>query len=312
MGLLDKFNRQSQAASALARGLAKTRAVLTADIRDLLRGHLTLDETVLEELETRLLLADAGVEATAIILQQLRKAFTLGTVQNPGVLTAKIKQIMLQLLHTAPVTTLSAQRPHSILVVGVNGSGKTTSIGKLARHYLQAGHSVMLAAGDTYRAAATEQLAIWAQRNDVPLIAQGNGADPAAVVYDALQSALARKIDVLLADTAGRLHTQTGLMDELKKIKRVMQKFDALAPHQTLLVIDAGIGQNALQQAKQFNEAIGVSGLVLTKMDGTAKGGIVFAIQQPLKIPVLYIGTGESIDDLQAFDAQAFVDALLD
>lgn len=327
MGLFDKFSKESQqkpptkpadkeppakGPSSWARGLAKTRAILTADVMDLMRGRLTLDESVLEELETRLLLADTGIEATEIILQKLREAFTLGAVGSAGALTARLKQIMLELLGPDPVTEISAQRPHSILMVGVNGSGKTTAIAKLAHRYREAGYSVLLAAGDTFRAAAVDQLKVWAERSQVPVVAQGAGADPAAVVYDALQAARNRGIDVLLADTAGRLHTQSGLMDELKKIKRVMQKLDASAPQQTLLVIDAGIGQNALQQARQFHEAVGVTGLVLTKMDGTAKGGIVFAIRQQLKLPLLYVGTGESIEDLQAFSAKSFVDALLE
>jgi fused signal recognition particle receptor len=317
MGLFDKFNRQSQEAltrepSAWARGLAKTRAILTADVTDLMRGRLTLDESVLEELETRLWMADTGIEATELILQKLRAAFTLGVAGGGDTLTARLKQIMLELLGPDPATEISAQRPHSVLMVGINGSGKTTSIAKLAQRYRNSNYSVLLAAGDTFRAAAVDQLKVWAERSGVPVVAQGAGADPAAVVYDALQAARNRGIDVLLADTAGRLHTQGGLMDELKKIKRVMQKLDPSAPHQTLLVIDAGLGQNALQQARQFHEAVGVSGLVLTKMDGTAKGGIVFAIRQQLKLPILYIGTGEGIDDLQMFHAKSFVDALLD
>ena len=315
MGLFDKFSPDTDpknSPSPFAGALAKTRAILTTDLKDLLRGRQTLDATLLEELETRLLMADTGIEATTIILQQLRESSTLSTLQNAETLVAQLKKIMLQLLAPNPITEIPAQRPHSILMVGVNGSGKTTSIGKLAQYYRKQGHTVMLAAGDTFRAAAVEQLKIWAERNAVPLVAQGSGADPAAVVFDALQSAHAKGIDVLLADTAGRLHTQSGLMDELKKIKRVMQKLDPSAPQQTLLVIDAGIGQNALQQARQFHAAIGITGLVLTKMDGTAKGGIIFAIRQQLKLPVLFIGTGEGADDLQAFNAEAFVSALLD
>jgi fused signal recognition particle receptor len=330
MGLFDKFSRQPQnepstgqpvarepaakdkQPSAWARSLAKTRAILTADVMDLMRGRLTLDESALEELETRLLLADTGIEATEIILRKLREAFTLGVVGSSAALTAQLKRIMTDLLEPDPEPETPAQQPHSILVVGVNGSGKTTTLAKLAHRYCESGHTVLLAAGDTFRAAAIDQLKVWADRSGVPVVAQGAGADPAAVIYDALQAARNRGVDVLLADTAGRLHTQGGLMDELKKIKRVMQKLDPSAPQQTLLVIDAGIGQNALQQARQFHEAVGVTGLILTKLDGTARGGIVFAIRQQLKLPVLYIGTGEAIDDLREFSARSFVDALLD
>jgi fused signal recognition particle receptor len=196
-------------------------------------------------------------------------------------------------------------------MVGINGAGKTTTIGKLAKKFQQQGKSVMLAAGDTFRAAAVEQLTIWGERNQIPEIAQGNGADSASVIFDAVQAAKARKIDILLADTAGRLHTQTNLMDELKKVKRVIQKFDKQAPHEVMLIVDASIGQNALVQARQFNEALGLTGITVTKLDGTAKGGILFAIAEQLKIPVRFIGVGESIDDLQEFDAYEFTSALL-
>jgi fused signal recognition particle receptor len=330
MGLFDKFSRQPQNGpstgqtavrepatgdkqpSAWARSLAKTRAILTADVMDLMRGRLTLDESALEELETRLLQADTGIEATEIILRKLREAFTLGVVGSSAALTAQLKRIMTELLGPDQEPEAPAQRPYSILVVGVNGSGKTTTLAKLAHRYRESGRTVLLAAGDTFRAAAIDQLKVWAERSGVPVVAQGAGADPAAVIYDALQAARNRGVDVLLADTAGRLHTQGGLMDELKKVKRVMQKLDPSAPQQTLLVIDAGIGQNALQQARQFHEAVCVTGLILTKLDGTARGGIVFAIRQQLKLPVLYTGTGEAIDDLQEFSARSFVDALLD
>jgi fused signal recognition particle receptor len=311
MSLFEKFNRRhdqaepAQPAGLWARGLAKTRALLTADLSDLLRGRPVLDEALLEELETRLLLADVGPESTTIILQRLRT----DTDNSPPL--DKLGKIMIELLQAAQRPTMAGSKPHTVLVVGVNGSGKTTSIGKLATHYRRLGQTVMLAAGDTFRAAAIEQLSIWAERNNVPIIAQPGGADPAAVIFDALHSARSKNIDVLLADTAGRLHTQSGLMDELKKIKRVLQKLEPAAPHETLLVIDAGMGQNAVQQARQFHEAVGVTGLILTKMDGTAKGGIVFAIQQQLNLPVAYIGTGESADDLQPFEPKAFVNALL-
>jgi fused signal recognition particle receptor len=311
MSLFEKFNRRpnqaepEQPAGLWARGLAKTRALLTADLSDLLRGTPVLDDALLEELETRLLLADVGPECTTIILQRLRADKDTSPPLN------KLGKIMVELLHTNRRQAPARHKPYVVLLVGVNGSGKTTSIGKLADYYRRSGQTVMLAAGDTFRAAAIEQLSIWAERNGVPIVAQPGGADPAAVIFDALHSARSKSIDVLLADTAGRLHTQSGLMDELKKIKRVLQKLEPTAPHETLLVIDAGMGQNAVQQARQFHEAIGVTGLILTKMDGTAKGGIVFAIQQQLNLPVAYIGTGESMNDLQPFEAEAFVNALL-
>ena len=220
---------------------------------------------------------------------------------------------MLEILEpvTEPLAIDSANKPTVILMVGINGAGKTTTIGKLAKKFQSQGKSVMLAAGDTFRAAAVEQLTIWGERNEIPVIAQGTGADSASVIYDALQSAKARGVDILLADTAGRLHTQTNLMDELKKVKRVMQKLEEAAPHEVMLIVDASIGQNALVQAAQFNEALGVTGITVTKLDGTAKGGIVFAIAEQLKIPVRFIGVGESIDDLQEFNAGEFTSALL-
>lgn len=294
----------------LAAGLRKTRAVLTADIGDLLAGRKQLDDALLEELETRLLTADTGIETTETVLEALRKRVGYGDIESSDALIAALRDILIEQLHTEPPASITG-KPHSILVVGVNGSGKTTTLGKLAALYKQAGHSVMMAAGDTYRAAAVEQLQSWGERNRVPVIAQGTGADSAAVIYDALQSARAREVDILLADTAGRLHTQSNLMEELKKVKRVLAKLDPDAPRETLLVLDASIGQNALQQAKQFHEAIGVTGLVLTKLDGTAKGGIVFAIQRALGLPVRYIGVGEALDDLREFDGEAFVEALL-
>lgn len=317
MGLLDKLKRRqepppAEKESRLRAGLRKTRAILTADIGDLLAGRKKIDEEVLEELETRLLTADMGIETTNAVLEALRKRIGYGDIQTVPSLIAALREILKEQLTLKESHEPNLdQTPHTILVVGVNGSGKTTTIGKLARLHLDAGHTVMLAAGDTFRAAAVEQLQTWGERNHVPVIAQKTGADPAAVIFDALQSARSKAIDVLLADTAGRLHTQSGLMDELKKIKRVLAKLDPSAPQETLLVLDAGIGQNALQQARQFHEAIGVTGLVLTKLDGTAKGGIIFAIYHKLGLPVRYIGVGESIDDLKVFDPDSFVDALL-
>lgn len=317
MGLLDKLRRRRETPSGdtesrLRAGLRKTRAILTADIGDLFTGRKRIDEEVLEELETRLLTADVGIETTDAVLDALRKRIGYGDVQTVASLLEALRGILkeqLTLDNTAEPDRIDT--PHTILVVGINGSGKTTTIGKLARLYQDAGHSVMLAAGDTFRAAAVEQLQTWGERNRVPVIAQKTGADPAAVIFDALQSARSKGIEVLLADTAGRLHTQSGLMEELKKVKRVLAKLDPNAPQETLLVLDAGIGQNALQQARQFHEAIGVTGLVLTKLDGTAKGGILFAIYHTLGLPVRYIGVGEGIDDLRIFDPDSFVDALL-
>ncbi len=320
MGLFDKLKRNKPQekpkgkSNSIFAGLRKTRQILTADLGDLFSGRKKIDDDVLDELETRLLTADVGIEASEQILDDLRKRISYGEIEDVDALLKQLAEILIKHLPTASEPqqdTQEQQAPHSILVVGVNGSGKTTTIGKLSKHFQQAGMSVMLAAGDTFRAAAVEQLQTWGERNKVPVIAQGSGADSAAVVFDALQSAQAKQIDVLLADTAGRLHTQSGLMDELKKVKRVLAKLDPDAPNETLLVLDASIGQNALQQAKQFHEAIGITGLVLTKLDGTAKGGIVFAIQQQLDIPVRFIGVGEGIDDLRPFDAAEFVHALL-
>jgi fused signal recognition particle receptor len=285
---------------------------LTYDLANLLPGG-KIDETILEELETRLIAADVGVDTTEKILTGLRKRVQRNELTNLDALLQALRNAMLEILRPIeqPLHVERRSKPTVILVVGVNGAGKTTTIGKLARRFTDAGLKVILAAGDTFRAAAVEQLQIWGDRNGVPVIAQASGADPAAVVYDALQSAQARKIDVLLADTAGRLHTQSNLMDELKKIKRVLQRLDASAPDEVLLVLDASQGQNALQQAKLFNEALGVTGIVLTKLDGTAKGGIVLAIADQLRLPIRFIGIGETAEDFEVFDAANFVDAVL-
>lgn len=285
---------------------------LTYDLANLLPGG-KIDESVLEELETRLITADVGVETTERILAGLRKKVARKELADLKALLAALRSSLLEVLTPVeqPLVIDQQNAPFAILVVGVNGAGKTTTIGKLARQMKLHDLKVMLAAGDTFRAAAVEQLQIWGQRNHVPVIAQATGADPAAVVFDAMQAAKSRGIDVLIADTAGRLHTQTNLMDELKKVKRVMGRVDANAPHEILLVLDASQGQNALQQARLFNEALGVTGVVLTKLDGTAKGGIVFAIASELKLPIRFIGIGESAEDFQEFEAEAFVDALL-
>jgi fused signal recognition particle receptor len=285
---------------------------LTYDLANLLPGG-KIDDTVLDELETRLITADVGVETTERILGGLRKKVARKELGDLNALLNALRSALLEVITPVakPLLIDPNTAPFAVLVVGVNGAGKTTTIGKLARQMKLHGMKVMLAAGDTFRAAAVEQLQIWGQRNDVPVIAQATGADPAAVVFDAMQAAKARGIGVLLADTAGRLHTQSNLRDELKKVKRVMSRVDAQAPHEILLVLDASQGQNALQQARLFNEALGVTGIALTKLDGTAKGGIVFAIASELNLPIRYIGIGESAEDFQEFEAEAFVDALL-
>lgn len=284
---------------------------LTYDLANLLPGG-KIDAAVLDELETRLITADVGVETTEKILAGLRRQVDRNELGDLNALLQTLRVALLDILkpYARPLDVTSA-KPFTILVVGVNGAGKTTTIGKLARRFKDDGLKVMLAAGDTFRAAAVEQLTVWGERNKVPVITQAAGTDPAAVIFDGLQSARAREMDVLISDTAGRLHTQSNLMEELKKIKRVMGRVDPQAPHEVLLVLDASQGQNALQQAKLFHEALGVTGLVLTKLDGTAKGGIVLAIADRLHLPIRYIGIGESAEDFEVFNAEAFVDGLL-
>jgi fused signal recognition particle receptor len=286
---------------------------LTYDLADLFRGR-QIDAAILEELETRLITADVGVEATERILGELRKRVARKELTNVEALIAALRESIVEILIPVarPLSFDAAHRPFVILVVGVNGSGKTTTIGKLARRCAAEGRSVLLAAGDTFRAAAIEQLKVWAERSGADFAAQLPGADPGAVVFDALQAARARASDVVLADTAGRLHSQSHLMEELKKVRRVIQRVDPSAPHEVLLVLDANQGQNALAQARQFTEAVGVTGLVLTKLDGTAKGGIVIAIAGELKIPIRYIGVGEAPEDFGEFDAAAFAAALVE
>jgi fused signal recognition particle receptor len=285
---------------------------LTYDLANLLPGG-RIDDAVLDELETRLIAADVGIETTEKILAGLRGQVSRKELGDLDALLEALRRSMLGIVAPVarPLFIDATKRPFVILVAGVNGSGKTTTIGKLARRLSDDGRKVVLAAGDTFRAAAIEQLQVWGERDGVPVIAQAAGADPAAVIFDAMQSARARGADVLIADTAGRLHTQSNLMDELRKVKRVLGRLDPEAPHEVLLVLDAGQGQNALAQARQFNEALGVTGLVLTKLDGTAKGGIVFAIADRLGIPVRYVGIGESAEDFGVFDAASFVDAVL-
>jgi fused signal recognition particle receptor len=285
---------------------------LTYDLANLLPGG-RIDEAVLDELETRLIAADVGIETTEKILGSLRSRVQRKELADLKALLAALRSAMLEILEPVaqPLSIDRSRRPYVVLVVGVNGSGKTTTIGKLAHRLGREGRKVLLAAGDTFRAAAIEQLQVWGERNSVPVVAQAAGADPAAVTFDAMQSAQARGLDVLIADTAGRLHTQANLMEELKKVRRVLGRLDASAPHEVLLVLDASQGQNALAQAQQFHEAVGVTGLVMTKLDGTAKGGIVLAIADTLKLPIRFIGIGETAADFDVFDAGAFVDAVL-
>ena len=298
----------------LKKGLAKTSAVLNTDVRELVKVRKEIDDELLEELETQLLVADVGVDATQSIIKDLTARATRKQLKDGDALIEALRQDMGAMLApcSVPLTIDRERRPFVILVVGVNGVGKTTTIGKLANHLQADGLSVMLAAGDTFRAAAVEQLQTWGERNSVPVIAQPTGADSASVIYDAMEAARARNIDVLIADTAGRLHTQSNLMEELRKIHRVMTKLDPDAPHEVMLVVDAGTGQNALSQAEQFNQAVGLSGVTITKLDGTAKGGIIFAIASKLQLPIRFIGVGEKLEDLRVFDAHEFVDALFE
>ncbi len=274
--------------------------------------HPVLDDALLDDLETALITADVGVAASTELVEKLRARVSRREFPDANALLAALRSDLVERLEPVEKPLdVSGRKPFVVLVVGVNGVGKTTTIGKLARRFGTERRSVMLAAGDTFRAAAVEQLKTWGERNNVPVIAQSSGADSASVIFDALQTARSRGVDVLVADTAGRLHTQSGLMDELSKIRRVLQKLDTEAPHEVLLVIDGTTGQNAISQTRQFREAIGVTGLVLTKLDGTAKGGIVFALAREFGLPIRYVGLGESAEDLRVFDAQAFVDGLL-
>ena len=287
-------------------------AWLTTDIAEFLPGR-KIDAEVLDELETRLITADVGVEASSRILEHLRRRVARKELNDVDALLKALHHAMSEILKPVEQALVvdPNQKPFVILVIGINGAGKTTTIGKLAHRLLAEGRSVMLAAGDTFRAAAREQLEVWAERNGVPIIAQQAGAEPAAVIFDAMNAARARNIDVLIADTAGRLHTQTHLMDELKKVKRVLARSDPGAPHEVLLVLDGTIGQNAVAQAREFHKGLGVTGLVITKLDGTAKGGVVLAIAQQLKIPIRFIGVGEQSEDFGIFNASEFVSALL-
>ncbi|MDX1506052.1 MAG: signal recognition particle-docking protein FtsY [Spongiibacter sp.] len=293
-------------------GLSKTGAQLGEGMANLFLGRKEIDDELLDEIETHLLMADVGVDATTEIIGNLTRRMSRNELDNPEALYVALQEELRVLLEPAEQELVIPDKegPYVILMVGVNGVGKTTTIGKLAKQFQAGGRSVMLAAGDTFRAAAVEQLQVWGERNNVPVIAQHTGADSASVLFDALQAAKSRDVDVLIADTAGRLHNKDNLMEELKKVVRVMKKIDPEAPHEVMLVLDAGTGQNALSQAKHFQQAVGVTGLTLTKLDGTAKGGIVFAISKQLSLPIRFIGVGEGILDLRPFRADEFVGAL--
>lgn len=299
--------------SRLKQRLSRSSSKLTAGFASLILGKKTIDDDLLEELEMQLITADIGIEATQEIITNLTQRVARNQLSDSEMLFNALRDDMVNILKPSeePLTLPEQSTPYVILMVGINGVGKTTTIGKLAKKFQNQGKSVMLAAGDTFRAAAVEQLQVWGERNEIDVIAQQTGSDSASVIFDALQSAKSRNIDVLIADTAGRLHTQSNLMEELKKIKRVMAKLDQNAPHEVMLVLDAGTGQNALTQASQFHSAVDISGITLTKLDGTAKGGIIFAIAKKMGLPIRFIGVGETIDDLRSFQAEEFVDALL-
>jgi fused signal recognition particle receptor len=312
MGFLDKFKL-----SRLMDGLAKTRDTVMEKVTRVIRAKRKIDDELLDEIEEILLLGDVGVATTGTIIDNLRDRVKRERYEDAGELHRLLREEVAKLFRENDIRTDGTSievpagvSPFVIMVVGVNGVGKTTTIGKLAFNYRSSGKHVIIGAADTFRAAANEQLEIWAQRAGVDIIQQQHGSDPAAVAYDTLQSALARKADVVIIDTAGRLHTKTNLMEELKKIKRVMAKLMPDAPHEVLLVLDATTGQNAIQQARQFGQAVDVTGLVVTKLDGTAKGGVVIGVSSELAMPVKYIGVGEQINDLQVFDHDAFVAAL--
>jgi fused signal recognition particle receptor len=299
--------------SRLRRGLGRTSDNLSQGMGNMFLGRKEIDAELLEELETRLLMADVGVDATQDIVEQLTQRASRRELTRPEAMQGALREELLALLRPCEEPlVVTGHKPFVILMVGVNGVGKTTTIGKLAKQHISAGHSVMLAAGDTFRAAAVEQLEVWGARNEIPVVAQHTGADSASVIFDALEAAQARKADVLIADTAGRLHNKDNLMEELKKVVRVMRKLDPQAPHEVMLVLDAGTGQNALSQAEHFQQWVGVTGIALTKLDGTAKGGIIFAIAKKLGLPIRYIGVGEGVEDLRPFQAEQFINALFD
>lgn len=303
---------QVEKGSTLKQRLAKSRQKLGSGLSSLLLGKKVIDEDLLDELEILLITADIGINTTDKVLESVRQNASRKVLKDSDSLYAFLKEALTKLLIEDNQLNTDTNETFVILVVGINGAGKTTTIGKLAKSFQNQGKSVMLAAGDTFRAAAVEQLKVWGERNEIPVVAQTTGSDAASVIYDAYESAKAKNIDILIADTAGRLHTQGNLMQELEKIKRVLKKHNENAPHETMLIIDGGSGQNAINQAKEFNKTVGLSGISITKLDGTAKGGVVFAISDELKLPVRYIGVGEGINDLKPFNAKEFVDALFE
>jgi len=320
MGIFSFLKRQKtqrdaepEQAAPLEAKLSRTRSRFRDNLLDFMLGNKPVDADLLEELENQLIMADVGIEATAKVMKALNRQVGRSEVSDSGALRLALQRELTKLLVPVeqPLEIPDSDAPFVILVVGVNGSGKTTTIGKLAKQLQDGGKSVMLAAGDTFRAAAVEQLQAWGERNDVPVVSQGTGADSASVIFDAVQSAKARGIDVLIADTAGRLHTQNNLMEELQKVKRVIGKVDPSAPHETLIVLDGGTGQNALNQAQQFHEAMQLTGMVVTKLDGTAKGGVIFAIAEHLGLPIRFIGVGEQVEDLEVFESERYVNALV-
>lgn len=293
-------------------GLSRTRASFSRGMANLLIGRKEIDDDLFDDIETQLLVSDVGIDATKRIMANLTERVSRKELFDPSALYEALQEELCAILGTEPQPFVvdKTHQPYVVLVVGVNGVGKTTTIGKLAKRIQQEGHSVMLAAGDTFRAAAVEQLQVWGGRNDIPVVAQHTGADSASVIFDALQAAQSRNIDVLIADTAGRLHNKSNLMEELKKVQRVLGKLDDSAPHEVMLVLDAGTGQNALNQVEMFHEAVGVTGITLTKLDGTAKGGILFSLAEKTSIPIKFVGIGESVEDLRPFEPKNFVEAL--
>jgi len=297
----------------LEQRLEDTRRQLGKRLGALLTGRSSIDEDLLDEIETTLITSDIGVQAALEIVENLRAGISSKAITKPNQVLPAVQAELYELIEPCEqfLTVDESKKPFVILMVGVNGAGKTTTIGKLAQRFKEDGLSVMLAAGDTFRAAAVEQLKSWGERNSIPVVAQGTGADSAAVIFDALQSAKSKNIDVLIADTAGRLHTQHNLMEELKKIHRVMGRIDETAPHETMLIVDAGTGQNAVNQAREFNQAVNLTGITITKLDGTARGGVLFGIAHEMGIPIRFIGVGEAAKDLRPFDAGTFINAIL-